>query len=136
MEKLYTAAWGALQKLTYRRYQKLITAFGNLEKAWNIMSENTFRYAKLDEDFIEYFFSEKKHIHPEKELEKLKKLMIDIISIDDDAYPSLLKEVAQPPVFLYTKGQILNEDQISIAVVGTRRNASYGKQITENSKLH
>jgi len=51
------------------------------------------------------------------------------ISIDDKEYPKLLKEIKDPPEFLYVRGKILSEDSF-FAVVGTRRFSSYGKEVT------
>jgi len=51
------------------------------------------------------------------------------ISIDDKEYPKLLKEIKDPPEFLYVRGEILSEDSF-FAVVGTRRFSSYGKEVT------
>lgn len=54
---------------------------------------------------------------------------IDIISIQDEEYPKLLKEIYDPPVFLYIKGnkKILNNNSISI--IGCREATSYGLKV-------
>ena len=66
------------------------------------------------------------------ELTKLKKLNASIIPIFDEKYPSLLKKIYSPPLFLFVKGILLEEDNKSIAVVGTRNPTSYGKIQAEN----
>jgi DNA processing protein len=51
------------------------------------------------------------------------------ISINDENYPKLLKEIKDPPKILYLRGEILFDDSF-FAVVGTRRFSPYGKQVT------
>lgn len=53
---------------------------------------------------------------------------IKTISIQDNKYPKLLKEIKNPPKILYIKGEILPEENC-FAIVGTRKCSSYGKQV-------
>jgi len=58
--------------------------------------------------------------------------MQGVIKIDDPKYPKLLKEISDPPKQLYYKGEW--QDDIfenCLAVVGSRRMTTYGKQIAE-----
>jgi len=45
------------------------------------------------------------------------------------AYPPLLHEIDTPPLFLWSRGTLLSADQKSIAIVGTRRATTYGKDL-------
>lgn len=53
---------------------------------------------------------------------------IEIISINDKEYPQMLKEIYDPPINLYIKGnkEILN--QKAIAIIGCREATGYGKK--------
>ena len=51
------------------------------------------------------------------------------ITINDKEYPSILKEIHNPPKQLFIKGEIKNQDKVAIAIVGTRRYSAYGKQV-------
>lgn len=54
---------------------------------------------------------------------------IRIISIDDDDYPKMLKNVDLPPQLLYAKGEKINlNDYLPITIVGSRRATSDGRQ--------
>ena len=56
----------------------------------------------------------------------------NFITIDDDMYPECLKEISNPPLKLYYKGNLdLLKDERLIAVVGTRNPSSYGKLCCE-----
>jgi DNA processing protein len=57
---------------------------------------------------------------------------VDIITIWDDEYPSILRQIAYPPVVIYTKGGLQPPETISIAIVGTRRCTTYGRLTAEH----
>jgi DNA processing protein len=49
--------------------------------------------------------------------------------LQDKNYPAILKEIHNPPKELYIKGEIIPQDKVAIAVVGTRKYTQYGKQV-------
>jgi len=66
-----------------------------------------------------------------EELSLAKKHGVDILTINDKDYPVRLKEISDPPIVLYVKGKVLSEDQMSIAIVGSRRASYYGLSTAE-----
>lgn len=67
----------------------------------------------------------------EQEIYFLEKFGINPLFISDPTYPKRLLNCYDPPLLLYFKGTLdLNASKI-IAVVGTRSNSDYGKQVTE-----
>ena len=61
---------------------------------------------------------------------------MDIVSICDDEYPQILKEIYDPPISLYTKGDksILNKK--AIAIVGCREVSEYGRSVAKYFSYH
>ena len=53
------------------------------------------------------------------------------ISISDKDYPARLKNIYSPPVDLYIKGEFLPEDEIAVALVGSRKASQYGLELSE-----
>ena len=54
---------------------------------------------------------------------------LHILTFQDAAYPSKLKNIADPPILLYYKGQLPDLDGLPvIGVVGTRKASAYGMQ--------
>ena len=52
---------------------------------------------------------------------------IDIITMQDSAYPGLLRDIYAPPVVLYVRGRLPDLDSHpAIAVIGTRKASTYG----------
>lgn len=63
-------------------------------------------------------------------LRRLREKNIRIMTVLDEHYPVLLKEIAQPPWVLYVLGSVsLLKDPAAIAIVGTRRPTPYGKKV-------
>ena len=59
------------------------------------------------------------------------KKQIKILTINDESYPQLLKEIYDPPLVLFCKGILLPQDNFGLAVVGSRQLSDYGKRVTE-----
>lgn len=53
---------------------------------------------------------------------------IDIISINEETYPQALKEIYDPPISLYLKGNKKILNQKSIGIIGCRDCSEYGKK--------
>ncbi len=64
------------------------------------------------------------HIMP-----KMSSLELRKIRLQDKNYPAILKEIHNPPKELYIKGEIIPQDKVAVAVVGTRKYTQYGKQV-------
>ncbi len=61
---------------------------------------------------------------------KAVEMNIDIFTMNDPAYPELLKKISDPPVYIYVKGILKPEDYNALAIVGTRQPTHYGRTIT------
>jgi len=68
----------------------------------------------------------------EEQIERAGRLNTTIVTMLDPAYPTLLKEIYDPPLALFVRGNVKALATPSLAVVGTRKATSYGKQATEH----
>jgi DNA processing protein len=66
-----------------------------------------------------------------KQIEICEQKNVSIISIIDDSYPQLLKEITGPPIILFVSGNLQPSNTFSISIVGTRRITQYGQRATE-----
>ena len=126
----YFVALNSNIKIGPARFKKLLSYFGSAKKAWNGTYLDYRRAGILEKDVIESIFETRENVNPDEEMEKLTKENISVITINDKNYPKLLSEIYNPPALLYIKGEIRAEDEVSLAVVGTRRLSNYGRQIT------
>ena len=66
----------------------------------------------------------------DRALKDTSKKGIRILSVFDEEYPHLLKQIFDPPAILYALGRVEVLRRPSIAVVGSRRCSVYGKEVT------
>ncbi len=64
-----------------------------------------------------------------KELERLAGLRAQAICLEDQRYPSLLRQTNSPPPVLYVSGRIELLGTCCVAIVGSRAATSYGRRI-------
>ena len=69
---------------------------------------------------------------PERELERAEREGARFLTADDEGYPPRLRDLAQPPVGLYVKGDLDVSCAPSVAVVGTRKCSLYAKSVGES----
>ncbi|MFZ5352095.1 MAG: DNA-processing protein DprA [Bacillota bacterium] len=73
-----------------------------------------------------------------KNIEKINSYMrcvkehgIDIHIYNDTDYPENLKSIYDPPLVLYARGKIKKEDNLSVAIIGSRKASEYGLKTAE-----
>ena len=66
-----------------------------------------------------------------QEVEQARQLGTRILTIREADYPALLKEIFDPPLVLYVRGELALLRAPSLAVVGTRRTTPYGRAMAE-----
>ena len=67
----------------------------------------------------------------EKEIENAEKEGIELITINSPKYPRKLRDVKDSPLVLYMRGNIIEDDENAISIVGSRKCSSYGRMIAE-----
>lgn len=68
----------------------------------------------------------REHFDLAREEERMAKASTDFVTTRDADYPSLLKEISDPPIGLYRKGRY-DFSQPCVAIVGSRRTTLYGQ---------
>lgn len=71
---------------------------------------------------------------PEVELRAAERSGVCIITREDAAYPPLLREIHDPPLCLYVRGELSALDGLrdAVALVGSRHTTTYGIKVAEN----
>ncbi len=123
-KKIYANALNQSPQIGPASLKKIKEYFGSFEKGWRTPLESLKKITGNKE--LKEF---RKEIDPEKEIQILEKAKIQILLKEE--FPSLLLETPVPPEILYIKGSLPSESQIHLAVVGTRKLSSYGKDACE-----
>jgi len=128
LDQPYWNAFNLILKMGPDKFQKLLRKFGTLKKAWSA-SFSELKQCRIDPQVIEEVICRRTEINPQKEWQKVKQAGLQIITLPEKNYPSLLKEIYRPPALLYWKGNLKALSNFSIAIVGTRKPTAYGKQV-------
>ena len=110
------------------KVRALLDHFGSLETAWKA-DARALAKAGLDRLAIHNLVRLRDQLDLEAEMDKLARHQVTALTWEDEAYPSLLKEIYAPPPVLYVRGQLLPDDEWAVGLVGTRRATVYGKQV-------
>ena len=66
----------------------------------------------------------------EKRLKTYEINQVELVNYLDEAYPAYLKEIPDPPMLLYVKGEVSLLNTPTIAIVGSRNCSEYGYSLT------
>lgn len=109
------------------RLARLIEVFGSAETAW-LADPRELARSGLESKYCDALVSTRAHLDLHAELERAWQADIQLICIEDAAYPKLLRQIPMPPPLLYVRGTLEPTDEWALAVVGTRSPTSYGKE--------
>lgn len=118
------------EKINIQTLHNLLSIYKEPENIWKLSKkelEKSINTKDVDEiQKIEY------RQNLENYLFYMNKAKIDIIAYKDKRYPEKLKNIYDPPIAIYIKGNqsILNEK--SIGIVGCRNCSSYGKKMSQD----
>lgn len=127
-EKRYWVWFSLIKKLGPKRKLKLLNEYGNPEKIYNLTKEELLKIEWIGEEIANNIVNAKNEKLLDYHIKYMLKNDIDIINIYEESYPHVLKEIYDPPISLYIKGNkdILNGKNIGI--VGCRECTDYGKK--------
>ena len=126
----YCLAFDKIQGLGPIKTYSIFQYFGSFEEAWNGNILDFKEIKNLNEKNIKDIFEVRKKLIPEQEFEKLNNANVNMITLNDDEYPALLKKIHDPPFIIFYKGLWDTElfDRC-VGIVGTRTPSYSGKKI-------
>lgn len=118
-----------------KQLQQLVEHFGSLDVAMQASRAEWLKVSNLAEKAVDQFFA----VTDDQVQQVLDWAQSDnqhILTLDDSDYPELLREIADPPIFLYVRGDLELLKAPQIAVVGSRHASRMGVQIAEDFGAH
>jgi DNA processing protein len=107
------------------RARRLVQHFGDVEKVFRA-SLTELEAAGIRAESAQSIALGKSLTFAEEELIRAVSAGAEIVSLDDDLYPETLRNIYDPPLVLYVRGDSTILKQPGIAVVGTRHPTPYG----------
>jgi len=118
----YVVALREKAKVGPKGFQQLLMSFGSPENVYKASKEELLSLPRMSPEKAEQILKSQDWL-PEIEdhLLYLEEQEIGILTILDDNYPQLLKQIDDPPPLLYFQGEFPVREQIFVAVIGTHR---------------
>lgn len=126
MEKYYLG-FSLTPQIGPVRLRRLLEHFGDPEQAWRANASDL-REAGLEKACIANLQDTRRRLSLDREMDRIRRLGITLLTWDSPGYPSRLRHIYAPPPVLYVRGA-LQHDEPMVAVVGTRRGSTYGKEV-------
>ncbi|KPK38774.1 MAG: hypothetical protein AMJ78_09510 [Omnitrophica WOR_2 bacterium SM23_29] len=108
------------------RLKNLLKRFGSVKNIFTATQSELEEVEDIGPKIASSILKCEKEKELERELKLIKKHNVKVISYLDKSYPENLKEIHNPPIILYVKGDISPEDKFAIAIVGSRNASHYG----------
>ena len=124
--------WFDYNDLTFSKTEKILDKFDKIDSIFNKnIVKNAFFADETLNDVKEKLLSLDKEKFAEKILDEFYKYNISTVTYASKGYPEKLKNIDEPPLVLYTRGDKNLLNKKSISIVGTRKPTIYGRMVTD-----
>lgn len=113
------------------RTRNMVAALGSPEAIFAASEDELARIPGVGREAVRSIVDDGPKVDPAAEEKKAAKQGIRIVTFIDDEYPEALKEIHDPPLALYIKGNIAPPDRHALAIVGTRHATHYGSSVAD-----
>jgi DNA processing protein len=108
------------------RARSLLEHFGDAPKILSASRAELLRVRNIGDDTAEKIAGWEKSVDLAGELKRIADYGCHVLISSDDNYPALLREIYDPPLVLYVKGELTPKDKNAVAMVGSRMTTHYG----------
>lgn len=126
-DKKALLALSYVPKLGIKSIRKLLDNIGSAQEVWGLSLKEKNAIKGLQPKIAKEIGSQKIWNLMEKELAFCDAHDIQVFSLFEDVYPQLLKECSDAPLITFSRGNLNLHDGRFVAVVGTRKMTSRGK---------
>jgi DNA processing protein len=114
-----------------RAATKLLERFGSADNVFHAR-RSELEALRIKPETIESILKREFHDRAVEEFERVKSLGGDVLILDDGSYPDLLREIADPPITLYVRGDWQKCLELPcVGVIGSRMCSTYGANAAE-----
>lgn len=110
------------------RIKLLLSYFGSARQCWKTPVSELLKLG-LGKEKIELFEKHRKEFDSRNYNLALRKEGIEVITYTEASYPLALKDIEAAPLVLYVKGSLEGLRASCIAIVGSRKMTSYGREV-------
>lgn len=111
------------------RLRQLLEHFGEATAILRASRLQLLQVRGIGDDTAEAIATWEKTIDLAAELKRIADYGCHILTQADAEYPELLRQIYDPPIVLYVKGQLEAKDKNAVAMVGSRQTTHYGIEV-------
>jgi DNA processing protein len=111
------------------RVRQLLEHFGEAPVILGASRQQLLHVHGIGEETADAIASWEKTIDLGAELKRIQEFGCRVVIQSDPEYPELLRQIYDPPIVLYIKGQLLPKDKNAVAMVGSRLTTHYGPEV-------
>jgi DNA processing protein len=128
MNTKYWTAFSSIEQLDSTFIQRLYNYFGDVQTAFNAKLSDLKQIEGLSVKKAENFISKKEKVNPDETLDFVLQKGIKVLTWEDKEYPYMLRQISNPPMTLFCKGDLSNCNlNKTVAFVGSRNASFNGK---------
>lgn len=126
----YWLAFASVEKVGSVFIKTLFEHFGSIKSAWCAGVDELYKVETLTKGQINDFLEARKQTEPDRCLEYIQNKKIKYITYTDADYPYLLKQIHNPPMTLFYKGDLSRCNfKRTLSVVGSRKASEAAKTV-------
>jgi DNA processing protein len=111
------------------RVRQLLEHFGDTPSILGGSRQQLLQVRGIGEETADAIGSWEKTVDLKGELKRIAEFGCRIVTQQDIEYPELLRQIYDPPIVMYVKGELLPKDKNSLAMVGSRMTTHYGIEV-------
>jgi DNA processing protein len=108
------------------RVRQLLEHFGEAPAILGASKSRLMQVRGIGEDTAEAIANWEKSADLAGELKRVAEFGCHVLIQSDESYPASLREIYDPPIVLYVKGELNAKDKNAVALVGSRQTTHYG----------
>ncbi|GER65611.1 DNA processing protein DprA [Weizmannia acidilactici] len=117
--------------LSLRQKMHILQFDPQLEKLYRMPREALRTLLRMNRNAFDTFYNDLHHLELKPYLALYKKKGIRATAAFEPEYPALLKETYEPPIVLYSMGDISLLKRRCLAVVGSRKSGTYAEKVVD-----
>ncbi|MBN2131394.1 MAG: DNA-processing protein DprA [Sedimentisphaerales bacterium] len=111
-----------------KTFRKLVDHFGSASDALAANAGQLCHVPGIGKKTADAIARSRDDTDVDKEIALAQRLGVRILTLDDPDYPSLLSGIDDAPAILYVKGTLSRDDNLAVAIVGSRTPSHYGHE--------
>ncbi len=128
MKNKYWIAFSSIEQIDSKFIQRLFNYFGNIELAFNADLNELKNIEGLSVKKAENFLKYRDKVDIDRTYTNVETRGVNFLTLEDENYPKMLKNIENPPAVLYYKGKLFECNlEKTLAVVGSRKASTYAR---------